>query len=150
MLRYWIRCAIVALAIMPGAVQAQDTLTDHQASCPVTQASAPLFRFGSGKLWVTLRDGPWHGVRVDNGARRVKFPWFADDLGSEENDQPDLVISGRPLQSDRPALRVEGPHLAWAGSYALTSVLVFPSPGCWEIRAKRKQSQIRFVVWVSQ
>jgi hypothetical protein len=154
----------IAAMIAPAKLEAQ-RLADDESSCPVTQPPTPRFvpasrfptapyssdfYFGSEKLWVRLPNRPWRGVDAPNGGRRVKFPWFADDLGLEESRSPDLSITGRRLNASAPPLNVEGPHLAWTTYYALTSALIFPSTGCWEISAKRKDTQIKFVMWVAQ
>jgi hypothetical protein len=79
----------------------------------------------------------------------VKLPWFSVDLSPEENEHPALSITRRRLDAAAPPLGVEGPNVGQLPQYSFyASVLIFPTDGCWEISAKRKQSRLRFVVWI--
>ena len=146
-------CALIA---MIPAVRAADP-----QSCPVTRppdpAFAPLylphplrtgFYVGSAEFFARLPDGDLRGLSTTAGIR-VKFPWFAQDLGREEIRHAELTVSGRPLDGSTARLTVEGPNVAWTTHYFYSSILVFPVPGCWDITARREQSELKFVVWVA-
>ena len=147
---------IAALAVAQAA--------DNQKSCRVTQAPVPEFvppapfpgppadRFylGTKELWASLWAGPWHGLPTDQGYR-VKFPWFAVDIGREETERAAISVTGRRLDAPAGPLLVEGPNVGMLPDYSFyASALVFPTEGCWEITAKGRDRRLTFVVWVSK
>jgi hypothetical protein len=153
--------ALPVVAIDTGIEQARD-----RTGCLVTQAPTPAFvppspfpsqptagRFyvGTAKLWaLPFRDWAGVGLKTEKGYR-VKFPWFANDIGQEDVREADLSIGGRRLDGAAPSLIVEGPHVGTIPEYQFfTSALIFPAGGCWEITAERKGTHLKFVVSVSQ
>ncbi len=144
---------VLALASAAPVIQLNAQTDADGPSCAVSSSAVGFF--GSAGLWVDLRGSLWHGVPVPEGFR-VKFPWFAQDLGPSDAQHPDLSVSGRRLDAGSLPLKFEGPNLACSGqdglrdpgkgNCALTSALIFPTTGCWEITAKRKQTRIQFVV----
>lgn len=157
-------CAIAALIITPANLKARHAV-DYQGSCPVTQPPQPAFvppapfpaqpsesfYLGSEKLWTAVWKGPWRGVPVPGGGHRVKLPWFAEDIGAEESRTPAISVTGRRLDATALPLGVEGPSVGVLPDYYFfPSVLVVRTDGRWEITAKRRRSQLRFVIRVSQ
>jgi hypothetical protein len=66
----------------------------------------------------------------------MKFPWDRGVRGQ-------LVITGRRLDADTPALRA---HLSDYGSSGFQpSALIFPTEGCWEVRGTVGRSSLTFV-----
>ncbi len=151
MLRLKITTLLFALATGALVIRLDAQTRTDGPNCAVTRSGF----LGSEGLWVDLRYSPWHGVPVPGGFR-VKFPWFSKDLGPADVQHPELSVTGRRLDADSPPLKLEGPNLACAsrgslsdpgkGNCALTSAMIFPTTGCWEITAKRKQAQVQFVV----
>jgi hypothetical protein len=80
---------------------------------------------------------------------RVKFPWFANDIGDDEMAVARLSIEGKRMDGNALRLIVEGPNVGILPDYRFfASVLVFPSAGCWQIWAKRKDTVLNFTVWI--
>jgi hypothetical protein len=81
----------------------------------------------------------------------VKFPWFAVDIGRDETDRAAISVTGRRLDAPAGPLLVEGPNVGMLPDYWFyASALVFPTEGCWEITAKRRDRRLTFVVWVGK
>jgi len=140
-------------------------LHGQQAACPVTQPPTPAFvppppfsaadRYlgfflGSEHLWTIVWDHPVRGVPTDEGAQRVKWPGFATGLTPDEKTSPSIQITGKRIDDSAQVLTVEGPNYSMLpdGRYFFASALIFPSNGCWEITAKRKSFELKFVVQV--
>lgn len=142
----------VALLLAP-ALRTQNGCPETPPPDPAFVPPAPHPRIRSGsyyvgseKLWVFLPTTAMSGSFTASGIR-VKFPWFAGDLTSD--DAQTLQVSGRRLDGSAPPLALEGPHYAQTGDRnALTSALLFPERGCWEITAKRQKTELKFVVRV--
>jgi hypothetical protein len=132
------------------------------AGCPVTPppqvgfvppapfpsaAGAGRFYLGNEKLWISnFRDWSVVGLKTEPGYR-VKFPWFSADLTSAEDRKAELEISGRRLDGEAPPLIVEGPNVGILRGYRFfASALIFPAGGCWEVTARRKGTELTFVV----
>lgn len=109
--------------------------------------SPPRFYLGTPGLFAAPWTGPWSS----GGAFGIKFPWFATDIDKAEyrSGKALLSIAGRRLDAPAPPLFVEGPHVAALPDYYFfTTRLLFPTAGCWEITAKRKESELKFVVLI--
>jgi hypothetical protein len=73
------------------------------------------------------------------GEDGIKVGWFRPE-GAE------LLISGERLDADAPPLESHVP-CCYPTRFQATGVM-FPTEGCWEIRAKAAESELKFVVWV--
>jgi hypothetical protein len=94
---------------------------------------------GGGELW-TLRSAIAVAAIHENGAWRLKFPWFARPFGLP-------LINGRRLDgpgSFRPEVNraVDG-----SGTW-VASGLVFSAPGCWEVTARFDHATLSFRILV--
>ena len=154
---------LAALLCLAGVGKAKEP-ADDISSCPVTQPPKPAFVppppysedrspgffLGSPTLWTSVRDAV-QGVPLPEGGKRVKWPWFATGLSAEEKTDPAIFITGRRLDAKAQPLGVEGSDYSVLpdGRSFFASALLFPSPGCWEITAKRKDFEMKFVVWVA-
>ncbi len=68
-----------------------------------------------------------------------------------DEPQPALVVTGRRLDAEAPALRFYGATNAMAddiGEAMLTGV-EFPTLGCWEVQGQYKKTSLTFVVWIA-
>jgi hypothetical protein len=78
------------------------------------------------------------GCVNDDGSLWMKFPWW--HTGKRKR----LVIEGRRLDADAPALRARIPD-GYFGEFQ-ASGLIFPTPGCWEVTGKVDDERLTFVV----
>jgi hypothetical protein len=84
---------------------------------------------GNGKLWTLF----WsHNVVIatpdfvqDDGAVRMKWPWWRGARG-------ELQIEGRRLDGDAAPLRAEIPPYYGLSGFQ-PSAIFFPTEGCWEV-----------------
>ncbi|HUG35295.1 MAG TPA: hypothetical protein VMJ90_11040, partial [Anaerolineales bacterium] len=138
------------------------------ADCPVTTTAmlpfeapepyspvAPwegIFWFGTEGLWTALHDdGVWAGLPLNPDGYTQKIMWWSDFYILADEPEPALVVSGRRLDGDAPALRFYGATNAMAkdiGEAMLTGV-EFPTLGCWEVTGRYKKSGLTFVVWIA-
>jgi hypothetical protein len=70
----------------------------------------------------------------------MKFPWWRGVQGR-------LIIEGRRLDADAPALRAHIPNGYGASGFQATG-LIFPTPGCWEVTGHAGEATLSFVVSV--
>ena len=159
---------------VPSASSLTQTAQTEAASlipprdCPVTTSkkasfkapepfspSAPwdgIFWYGSEHLWTALHnDGVWTGLPENPDGYTQKIMWWSSLYSLKDELEPALVVSGRRLDGEAPALRFYGATNAMAddiGEAMLTGV-EFPTLGCWEIMGQYKKSSIKFVVWVA-
>jgi hypothetical protein len=122
--------------------------------CPVTQAGKPggLRAIGNGNygndtlstiLWPggTVRPGTGGpGFVLEDGALRMKFPWWRLRPGT-------LRIEGRRLDADAPPLRAHVPCCYGDTGFQATA-LIFPTPGCWEVTGRVGEGSLTFVTRV--
>lgn len=148
--------------------QLQETETpDSSANCPITlpgstsfEAPAPFsptapfeneFWFGNENLWTALpRDGRWSGLPLNPDGYTQKIFWWSTLFSIEDEPQPDLVVFGKRLDGEAPALIASKATNASAsdiGSAMLVGV-DFPTAGCWEITGQYKKTELAFVIWV--
>jgi len=138
------------------------------ADCPVTtigilsfEAPKPyspiapwesIFWFGSEHLWTALHnDGVWWGLPLNPDGYTQKIMWWSSLFNLPEELEPALVVTGRRLDADAPALRFYGATNAMAddiGEAMLTGV-EFPTLGCWEVTGQYKKTGLTFVVWIA-
>jgi hypothetical protein len=123
--------------------------------CPVTSpnGSAPpgetpnAAHHGNGDLWTALwqdetvifePEGP--GIRDADGSLRMKWPFWRAVVG-------DLQVHGRRLDEHAPAMRpmiLDG----YGDTGFQATVLIFPTPGCWEVTAQVGTASLAFVTRV--
>ncbi len=157
-------CATPAAARPP---ETQPPVSNPSANCPVTlpgaasfEAPAPFspnapfgdqFWFGTENLWTALpNNGTWSGLPLNPGGYTQKVFWWSKQFSFEDEPQPNLVVSGKRLDGDAPALHVSRATNAEAGDIG-TAMLVgvdFPTVGCWQITGQYKGSELSFVVSV--
>jgi hypothetical protein len=128
--------------------------TLFNAPAPFT-SSAPwegIFWFGTEGLWTALStDGVWADLPLNPDGYTQKIMWWSNSFSLPDELQPALVVAGRRLDGDAPALRFYGATNAFAddiGEAMLTGV-EFPTLGCWEVRGEYKKNELTFVVWVA-
>jgi hypothetical protein len=149
-------------------IEAEIASTIPPRDCPVTvlqkstfeapephSPSAPwegIFWFGSGHLWTALHnDGVWYGLPETSDGFTQKIMWWSRLYNLPDEPEPALVVSGRRLDGEAPALRFYGATNAMAddiGEAMLTGV-EFPTLGCWEVTGRYKKSGLTFVVWIA-
>lgn len=111
-----------------------------------------LFWSGSEHLWTTLHnDGVWAGLPLNPDGYTQKIMWWSSLYDLPNEPEPALIVTGRRLDGESPALRFYGATNAMAddiGEAMLTGV-EFPSLGCWEVRGEYKNASLTFVVWIA-
>lgn len=111
-----------------------------------------LFWFGSDHLWTSLHnDGVWAGLPLNSDGYTQKIMWWSSLYDLPNEPEPALLVTGRRLDGESPALRFYGATNAMAddiGEAMLTGV-EFPSLGCWEVRGEYKKMSLTFVVWIA-
>jgi hypothetical protein len=127
---------------------------------PVFEPAAPFsptapfeneFWFGSENLWTAVPDhGIWSGLPLNPDGYTQKIFWWSRHFSLKEEPEPDLIVSGRRLDQEAPALIVSKATNASASDIGSTMLVgvEFPSSGCWEITGRYKKSELTFVIWV--
>jgi hypothetical protein len=85
------------------------------------------------------RDDP--GNRLDDGSRTMKLAWYRLVHG-------ELTIEGRRLDGDAPPLRSWVPEGYSPDIGSISTELIFPTAGCWEVTGKVSGHSMTFVVRV--
>jgi len=110
-----------------------------------------IFWYGSEHLWTALNtDGVWSKLPENPDGYTQKIMWWSSLYSLKDELEPALVVTGKRLNGEAPALRFYGATNAMAddiGEAMLTGVEI-PTLGCWEITGQYKESEISFVVWV--
>jgi len=153
---------------MTEAAQTATASSIPPANCPVTttgilsfEAPAPfspkapwpgIFWFGSEHLWTALHEnGVWDSLPKSPDGYTQKIMWWSSLYSLPDEPKPALVVTGRRLDGEAPALRSYGATNAMAddiGEAMLTGVK-FPTFGCWEIQGQYKKTSLTFVVWIT-
>ncbi len=148
--------------------QTETSASIPPANCPVTttgisvfEAPAPhspkapwpgIFWFGSEHLWTALHEnGVWGSLPKSPDGYTQKIMWWSSLYSLPDELQPALVVTGRRLDAEAPALRFYGATNAMAddiGEAMLTGV-EFPTLGCWEVQGQYKKTSLTFVVWIA-
>jgi hypothetical protein len=159
---------VLEVAALTQTVEAEIAARIPPADCPVTIARNPsfeapepysaiapwkgIFWFGSDHLWTALPDdGVWAGLPLNPDGYTQKIMWWSTLYSLPDEPEPALVVSGRRLDGDAPALRFYGATNAMAediGEAMLTGV-EFPTLGCWEVTGQYKKTGLTFVVWLA-
>jgi hypothetical protein len=125
--------------------------------CPITLPngqtppgeSAAQSHHGNGELYTTLwpkgeiefrPSGP--GEIREDGSLAMKFPWWRG-----EGIRGPIEVSGKRLDRPGQGVTVETPA-GYGDTGFQASALVFPSEGCWEVRAQSDGAELIFVVKV--
>ncbi len=140
--------ALVVLNAEPASTQAADASTCHitlpngvaargQDPTPAAHGTEALAVLLSPDGTVTFRPGGPGGVEPD-GALTMKFPWHRGVRGR-------LAIDGRRL--DKPERAVGSLVPSGYGEIGFQSTLIaFPSAGCWEVTGRVADTTLTFVV----
>jgi hypothetical protein len=136
--------------------------------CPVTLPTEPAFEapepyfatapwpgifwFGAEHLWTALdTNGVWEDLSKNPDGYTQKIMWWSSLFSLKDELEPALVVFGRRLDAEAPALRFYGATNAMAddiGEAMLTGV-DFPTEGCWEVTGQYKKTGLTFVVWIA-
>jgi hypothetical protein len=136
-------------------------------SCPVTRAPEPRFTppspfprypesgffwHGTSSLWTAVPvSRTWENLPHDEQGYTQKVFWWNENYFWRSEPQPELTVTGERLDAPTPALHASkatnGFHPTLQ-SFMLVGVEI-PTPGCWQITAEYKGSQLSFVVWVA-
>jgi hypothetical protein len=135
-----------------------------RSSCPVTLAAerpfpepspstASRFWYGDEKLAVLLKaGGRWRGMGPDRSYRDKLFWWRQGYDGTAE-PTPKLIVTGRRLDGDAPALAIPGSTGANHpdfGGWAMLVGVEFPVAGCWQVTGEYGAHKLTFVVDVRE
>jgi len=149
-------------------------LQDHMQkqvpeSCPVTKPPTPpfvppspypnettpgSFWFGTNKLWILLRtDGTWQGLpEWPDGTFRQKLLWWHEGYNLRQTLHPPLKVSGNRLDSPAAPLQSGVSH-GWTNDSNhpfITNGINLPALGCWKISGRFEDTELSFVVWVTE
>ena len=132
------------LSVMPAMAEP----APRSFACPVTIPTNAHGYFGNDAISTTLwtlgvvifaPDGP--GFIEEDGSLAMKWPWARRVEG-------ELAVEGHRLDGPAAPLRAEledqdglPPKRRKTGF--LSSALIFPSPGCWEVTSKQSDTSIR-------
>jgi hypothetical protein len=141
-------------------------------SCPVTRLfqtssfvpPAPYepktaktqFWFGTDRLWTNLPiTGIWKGLPLDTTARHPTFAqklfWWRQDYNAGAEPQPNLIVTGKRLDSPTTPLEVSRATYAFVAHRSTMLVgLGFPTVGCWQITGRYENDELTFVIWVAR
>lgn len=156
----------VALLILntATAVQGGPTPQSPPGVCPVTlgaagpfaepsPSTASRFWYGSEGLAVLLKaSGRWRGMGPSRSYRDKLF-WWRQGYSGRIEPSPKLVVSGRRLDGEAPALatpRATNAKHADFGGWAMLVMLEFPSGGCWEVTGEYGPQKLSFIVEVGE
>ena len=122
-------------------------LAEPTAPCAVTTTSSgqhgdaglSTIVFPDGEV-VFKPGGP--GFVTSDGALGMKFPWQRGVRGK-------LVITGRRLDAEAPALRSEVNN-GYGDIGFQASYVIFPTPGCWEVTGHVADASVTFVTRVTK
>jgi hypothetical protein len=144
--------------------------TDQGAGCPVTRApSQPFvppppyprqtspsgFWFGDQVLWTELpTSGTWSlgHYRPTDAAFRQKLLWWRRGYDWRTQNPPNLVVTGRRLDSASPPLAPDDhANAGWTEDqnhpFMVTGIEI-PTAGCWQITGDYRGDKLTFVVLV--
>ena len=111
------------------------------------------FWYGSEMLWTMLpADGTWASLPHNPDGYTQKIFWWRVGYVWNEEPQPELKVTGERLDEKTPPLIVSNATNAYAsdiGSAMLVGV-DFPTLGCWQVTGKYKDTELSFVIWVTQ
>jgi hypothetical protein len=114
-------------------------------SAPYSTNAGQGFWYGTDALWVRLPislDGTRKGVASKLFVWSRGFNWQSDP-------KPFLVVTGKRLDGDAPAIAIAGGVPAGSGDRVRMLIgVVFPTEGCWEVTAYHSGHSLTFVMWV--
>lgn len=103
------------------------------------------FWYGTNALWVKL---PLSHGRVTKGIANKLFVW-SQGFHWQTDPKPYLIVTGKRLDGDAPAIAEAGGTSAYSGAKALMlSGVVFPTEGCWELSIFHAGHVLTFVLSV--
>lgn len=112
---------------------------------PYSTNAGQGFWYGTDALWVRLPvslDGTRKGVAIKLFVASRGYNWRTDP-------QPHLVITGKRLDGDAPAIAIAGGTNAGSGDTVRMLIgVVFPTEGCWEVTAYHSGHALTFVMSV--
>jgi hypothetical protein len=147
-----------------GAPQDRPIAEAVASTCPVTLAaprrfaepspsSASRFWYGDERLAVLLKaGGRWRGMGPAK-SYRDKLVWWRQGYDGTAEPRPKLLVTGRRLDGDAPALATPTPtnaRHADFGGWAMLVALEFSSAGCWQVTGEYGPQKLSFVVDVHE
>lgn len=163
--------SILVLLTVPTAI----TVAQTPQSCPVSTPSQGRW-FGSPDLKVDVTGNwsalprwdaftmesalglasgslPWRNIPGWQAGYRHELVWQWDGYDPHADPTPPLEITGRRLDGIAPPLMADTNKAGFNGNGSgigsfVTSGIVFPATGCWEITGKLRDKQLIFVVFV--
>lgn len=110
------------------------------------------FYFGSNDLWVFLpNNGVWDTLRDGANYDRRKIAWFSKSYWWLSQQERDLVVDSKPLDRVAEAVHAGGATNSFVPEQqtsAMLNSIEFSSTGCWEITARYRDHELKFVVSV--
>jgi hypothetical protein len=153
---------------LTATAQAEATASTPPKDCPLTVPQDPAFTppapydklgfkdhfwFGSNALWTVVpSNGVWRGLPYNPPTGLTqKILWWRDGYSAEEEPQPNLIVTGERLDASAPSVTASRATNAFASDIgeAMLVGAEFPTPGCWKITGKYKDTELSFVVWIA-
>ena len=111
------------------------------------------FWYGTNSLWTTVpSNGVWGGLPYDPPSGLTqKIMWWRDGYSADGESQPNLIVTGERLDKKAPPANISRATNAMASDIG-EAMLVgadFPTPGCWKMTGKYKDTELSFVVWIT-
>lgn len=153
-----VRFSLVALVVLTLAACAP-AVTGFD-DCPITQATeesdfiGALYGDEDGLRVFLNNNGVWRQLPVgENGGFSQKVFWKFPGYVAQEDQTPDLTVTGRQLDGNGSFVN-EGPATNASSSEtdgdAILSGVEIPQYGCWELTGEYRGSKLSFVVWVEE
>ena len=106
--------------------------------------------YGTTELWTML--DPNSAVWDDLPGLTQKTFWWNDGYDWGEEPQPRIAITARridqtPLEFESSGTGTNG-YRTDIGSFMLVGI-EFPAPGCWDLTASYKGTELSYIVWIA-
>lgn len=114
------------------------------------------FWFGTDRLWTNLPvNGMLKGLPVDTTSAHPTFGekvfWWRQGYDGRAEPLPELIVTGKRIDSVAPQLEVSRPTTAiMEHASAMLVGVGFPTVGCWQITGRYEDDDLTFVVWVAR
>jgi hypothetical protein len=133
-------------SVTPAAPQSAAPAATVADDCPITQSIEALPGWSPKGTYFGRPSGPWY-VNADRTIWVASLKWKRWTPEKTPWLRPagvPLEVTGRRLDGDAPPLQVHIYAIPYSSRFQ-SSIIRFPSEGCWEVTAKAGTSELRFI-----